>query len=159
MPTYVRDGDVWKAVSTSGSSSNVPAGTIIYFAATSAPTGYIKANGASLSTATYASLFAAIEYTFGGSGSSFTLPDLRGQFIRSWADNGTTYDAGRAFGLTQSSMVGPHNHVFQYGPSSWTVTGGPSTVNANRDGTGTTSNNTGTETRPRNIALLACIKY
>jgi microcystin-dependent protein len=45
----------------------------------SAPTGYLLCNGASVSTTTYADLFAVIGYTFGGSGASFTLPDYRGR--------------------------------------------------------------------------------
>jgi phage-related tail fiber protein len=105
-------------------------------------------------------LFAAIGTTFGvGDGSTtFNVPDLRGEFIRGW-DDGRGVDTSRAFGSTQAEMIGPHNHTFSYAPSTWTVTGGPSTVNSNRDGTGTTANNSGTENRPRNIALLACIKF
>jgi microcystin-dependent protein len=44
-----------------------------------APTGYLFCNGASVSTTTYASLFAVIGYTYGGSGASFTLPDFSGR--------------------------------------------------------------------------------
>lgn len=68
--------------------SVVPAGTVIAFASSTAPTGYLKANGALISRTTYASLFAAIGTTFGaGDGSTtFALPDLRGYFPRGWAD-------------------------------------------------------------------------
>ena len=45
----------------------------------SAPTGYLLCDGSSVSTTTYAALFAVIGYTFGGSGASFTLPDYRGR--------------------------------------------------------------------------------
>jgi microcystin-dependent protein len=152
--------------------SGIPSGTIIYHSTSTAPTGYLKANGASLSTTTYATLFAVIGYTYGGSGASFTLPDLRGQFIRSWADNGTTYDTGRTFGSSQTDDFKNHQHEFgaddQVGPQgSYTNLGSFS-----YDATSTTSGGGGrlrtrddttnfgtTETRPRNIALLACIKY
>lgn len=165
-PTSPCDGDIWYDTSGGTTGDNSPAGTVIYHAASGAPTGYLKANGASLSTTTYATLFAAIGYTFGGSGASFSVPDLRGQFIRSWADDGTTYDAGRTFGLTQADDFKSHQHAgaipagsrwFQnyssYSPG-WPSEQTPGAFNDRL--TGATG---GTETRPRNIALLACIKY
>ena len=74
----------------------VPAGTIIIVAKNTAPTGYLKANGALISRTTYATLFAAIGATFGvGDGSTtFALPDLRGEFIRGW-DDGRGIDTSR----------------------------------------------------------------
>jgi len=156
----------------SGGYLSTPPGTIIYHSTSTAPTGYLKANGASLSTTTYATLFAVIGYTYGGSGASFSLPDLRGQFIRSWADNGTTYDAGRAFGGTQADDFKNHQHEFgaddQVGPQgSYTNLGSFSydAISNPSGGAGRlrtrddTTNFGTTETRPRNIALLACIKY
>ena len=156
----------------SGGYLSTPPGTIIYHSTSTAPTGYLKANGASLSTTTYATLFAVIGYTYGGSGASFSLPDLRGQFIRSWADNGTTYDSGRAFGGTQADDFKNHQHEFgaddQVGPqgsytnlgsfsydATSTTSGGAARLRTRDD----TTNFGTTETRPRNIALLACIKY
>ena len=64
-----------------------PTGAVIYSAGSSAPTGFLKANGASISTSTYADLFAVIGYTYGGSGGSFNVPDLRGEFVRGWDDS------------------------------------------------------------------------
>ena len=64
--------------------TNVAAGAVIFAARTTAPAGYLKANGAAVSRTVYAALFAAIGTTFGaGDGSTtFNLPDLRGQFMR-----------------------------------------------------------------------------
>lgn len=45
----------------------------------SEPTGWLYCDGGSHSTSTYADLFAAIGYTYGGSGSSFSVPDFRGR--------------------------------------------------------------------------------
>jgi len=156
----------------SGGYLRTPPGTIIYHSTSTAPTGYLKANGASLSTTTYATLFAVIGYTYGGSGASFSLPDLRGQFIRSWADNGTTYDTGRTFGSSQADDFKNHQHEFgaddQVGPQgSYTNLGSFSydAISNPSGGAGRlrtrddTTNFGTTETRPRNIALLACIKY
>ena len=54
-------------------------GEIKMWGTASAPTGYLLCDGSSVSTTTYAALFAVIGYTFGGSGASFTLPDYRGK--------------------------------------------------------------------------------
>lgn len=57
----------------------VPSGTILDFAGTSAPAGYLGCDGSNVSRTTYADLFAAIGTTWGaGDGSTtFTLPDFR----------------------------------------------------------------------------------
>jgi microcystin-dependent protein len=141
-----------------GATLTVPPGTLIFHCANSAPSGFLKANGASLNTTTYAALFAAIGYTFGGSGSSFTLPDMRGEFPRGW-DDGRGIDSGRAFGAAQAQAIQSHGHTVLK-----STTAGFS--NALCSGSGSNSGNTngvnsagGPETRPRNIALLACIKF
>lgn len=59
----------------------VPSGCLMPFAGTSEPSGWLFCFGQSLSTTTYSSLFSAIGYTYGGSGGSFSLPDLRGRVI------------------------------------------------------------------------------
>jgi hypothetical protein len=159
-PASPCDGDIWYDTS-GGSTSGNPVGTIIYHSISTAPTGYLKANGSSLSTTTYATLFAVIGYTYGGSGASFNLPDLRGQFIRSWADDGTTYDAGRTLGSTQADDFKSHLHTVSGYPQLVTSGGFP-IVGTGVFGpfiTANTSSSGGTETRPRNMALLACIKY
>jgi len=46
------------------------------------PDGWLSANGASLDTVTYSALFSVIGYTYGGSGSSFTLPTVTNFIIR-----------------------------------------------------------------------------
>lgn len=62
-------------------SDAVQTGTILLFVATTAPDGWLLCEGQSLSTTTYATLFAIIGYTFGGSGSSFTLPNAQDKYI------------------------------------------------------------------------------
>lgn len=68
----------------------LPPGLIFPFGGATAPDGYLLCAGQSLSTTTYASLFAAIAYTHGGSGASFSLPDLRGRTIAGKDDMGGT---------------------------------------------------------------------
>lgn len=156
----------------SGSSDT---GAVTFFARTSAPAGWLKANGAAISRTTYAALFSAIGTTFGaGNGSTtFNLPDLRGEFPRGWDDT-RGVDSGRAFGSAQSDALQGHWHGINVGA---TVVGnngggGSGTGNLRADGVGTAAKakaiesngvdgtpRTAAETRPRNIALLACIKF
>lgn len=145
----------------------VPAGTVIHVAMNAAPAGYLKANGATVSRTTYAALFAAIGTTFGvGDGSTtFGIPDLRGYFTRGWVDNGTV-DLGRAFGSTQTDAFQGHFHggvQKDNGASLAGGAGGIQTITGNTtaavtDGTNGTPR-TAAETRPSNVALLACIKF
>lgn len=141
---------------TSAPGLEVPSGTIAFFGASSAPTGYLKANGAAVSRTTYSSLFAAIGTTYGaGDGSTtFTLPDLRGYFPRGWNDNGSV-DSGRAFGSAQSADIGYHYHAFNTG-----VQGSGSSGNwvSNTPTVGAPLGFSG-DLRPVNVALLGCIKY
>jgi microcystin-dependent protein len=152
-----------------------PAGTIIWSARNTAPTGYLKANGAAISRTTYATLFSAIGTTFGaGDGSTtFNVPDLRGEFARGW-DDGRGIDTGRTFGSAQASanlahthgITDPgHVHSYDGGVLKGCLNDSPPDDYANSGGTtasavtGITINSSGdTEARPRNIALLACIK-
>lgn len=154
-----------------------PAGTVIWTARNNAPTGYLKANGAAVSRTTYATLFAAIGTIYGaGDGSTtFNLPDLRGEFIRGW-DDGRGVDGGRGFATSQGQSYQSHNHgindpghAHQWGTDDdlGAGSGGNPDANGGTDwkaftDTRTTGisiqNSGGTETRPRNLALLACIK-
>tara|TARA_R110000796_G_scaffold79178_7_gene176217 strand:- start:57 stop:848 length:792 start_codon:yes stop_codon:yes gene_type:complete len=138
----------------------VPSGTIINVAMNTAPTGYLKANGAAVSRTTYAVLFAAIGSTFGvGDGSTtFNVPDLRGEFVRGW-DDSRGIDAGRAFGSAQADEFKSHTHTQTFrqplNKAQYDVSGVDTLGTLTTSNTGSTG---GSETRPRNIALLACIK-
>lgn len=172
--TLIDDADAAEMVATLGiSSSLVPAGTIIFHAANSAPSGYLKANGALVSRTTYAGLFAAIGTVFGaGDGSTtFKLPDLRGEFVRGW-DDARGIDAARAFGSAQTDAFQGHWHQITAtesggsgGSGAWTGSGGAAggTILNDRVREPVTGSHgaprIAAETRPRNVALLACIKY
>lgn len=156
------------------------AGSVVFFARNTAPSGWLKANGAAVSRTTYATLFAAIGTTFGtGDGSTtFNLPDLRGEFVRGW-DDARGVDSGRAFGSSQSQAIESHSHTvndpghshttnartqFSSGSTSDQLATNSSiqypVATINSATTGITVNAAGgAETRPRNIALLACIKF
>jgi microcystin-dependent protein len=130
------------------------------FAMNSAPVGWLAANGSAVSRTTYDDLFAAISTTYGaGNGSTtFNLPDLRGYFVRGSGTN-TDGTASGTFGAKQADMFEAHTHTT---PGTMVGNGALSiAVYSNglrtdcSSGTGSTG---GTETRPKNIAMLYCIK-
>ena len=69
----------------------LPAGTIMAYGGTSTPEGWLICDGISYPQSTYPDLFVAIGTAFGGDSSYFNVPDLRGRFLRGWA-NGSTND-------------------------------------------------------------------
>ncbi|QNR53876.1 putative tail fiber protein [Pseudomonas phage phiK7A1] len=90
-----------------------PSGTIIAYAGTVVPAGYLLANGALLNRTTYSALFAAIGTTYGaGDGSTtFAIPELRGEFLRG-LDNGRGVDTSRVLGSAQAAQMQSHAHTF-----------------------------------------------
>ena len=144
----------------------VPAGTVIPYGNTSAPTGYIKCNGAAVSRTAYADLFSAIGTNFGsGDGSTtFNVPDLRGEFVRGW-DDSRGIDSGRSFASFQNHQFQDHYHNHQDhtgGYNHQSHYSGPHVTTHQYDTTRSSTipqdGNHGAETRPRNVAMLFCIK-
>ena len=146
-------------------------GMVANFAMSTAPLGWLAADGTAVSRVTYASLFSAIGTTFGaGDGTTtFNLPNLGGQFTRNWV-SGQTTDSGRAFGSTQADAFQGHYHSISANPyMTFYPSGGgqssgggaafqaPVVQGPTTDGTNGTPR-TAAETRPSNVALLACIK-
>lgn len=72
----------------SETSPSVPTGTLLPFAGTVIPAGYLPCNGANVSRTDYANLFAAIGTKWGeGDGSTtFTLPNFNDRFIEGTTD-------------------------------------------------------------------------
>jgi phage-related tail fiber protein len=154
----------------------VPVGAVMTFARNTAPTGWLICDGASLSRTVsnnaYQPLHTAIGYAFGGSGDSFNLPDLRGEFIRGWA-NGRNVggQSTRVFGSAEGDAIrnltggiaatvqwynafGVFRHVFSR-PS--VGSGGLAMSDVDMDASRQVP--TAADNRPRNIALLYCIKW
>ena len=148
-------------------------GAVVMFARNTPPTGWLKADGAAVSRTTYADLFAAIGTVFGaGNGTTtFNVPELRGEFLRSWSD-GRSVDTNRDFGSSQGDAI--RNITGAFGVSAQTKdlsgafeTGVSTTrLGGTNDFTTTRVNfdasnvvPTAAENRVRNVALLACIKY
>ncbi len=153
----------------------MPAGAVTYFASATCPAGWIEANGAVVSRATYAGLFAALGTAYGaGDGSTtFGLPDYRGEFLRSW-DAGRGLDSGRAVGSVQTAdqrtfiaqNSGPYaSPSYTHSMSSYVPKDGNWSGDNLFGGYWSTpcggikfAWDNSSEIRPRNVALLVCLK-
>lgn len=101
------------------STGGCPAGVILPFAGSAAPSGWLFAYGQAVSRTTYATLFAALSTTYGtGDGTTtFNLPDLRGRVPACKDDMGgtaasrmTTAGSG-VNGLTLGAVGGAEVHT------------------------------------------------
>jgi len=158
-----------------GPQGGVPAGTIIFYAGVNAPAGYLFADGSFVEVADYQELFAAIGYAYGSDGiGRFRLPDLRDLFVRGSTDTTTV-------GVVQQDQIKEHTHTVsisltstpelaQFGGSKSIFNAAPGQFPVLRDVTFNIAPNLtvgqasaeivgGNETRPKNISMMACIKY
>lgn len=148
-------------MSSSETKQRSPAGVVCSFAMNSAPNGWLKCNGAAVSRVVYSELFAAIgtQWGSGDSFNTFNVPDLRGEFIRGF-DDGKGIDQGRVFASFQADAIKSHRHELK---SDTAGAGGGSSpdgyLNQGNTSLGFTEYMGGSETRPRNKAMLYCIKY
>ena len=105
---HVKDGDI-RISTTTGSrgiifqdgtvqTTAIPVGSVISYAGSTAPNGWLLCDGSAMSRTTYAALFSAIGTTYGtGDGSTtFNLPDIRGR---------TAVGAGQGSGLTNRALA------------------------------------------------------
>ena len=143
--------------------------------------GWAMHNGIMVDSGTWAA--GAIAVKDNNDGTTFTIFDVRGEFPRYW-DDGRGADIGRQAGTGQAQQTQAHKHIYDMGEmytgASRGLFGGSTNKgfrgsNGNIDfdnyleftNDGTTysgvSPNTagviGTETRPRNTALLASVKF
>ena len=108
-------------------------GSIVGFASTVAPEGYLVCDGSTYSQSEYPELYAMIGNQFGGPAGSFNVPDLRGQFLRGadmssqfpgmfqqdstampnsrFRASGTALSAGRHKHIGGTSSSGQHSHT------------------------------------------------
>ena len=162
----------------------VPAGAVCSFAGTSAPDGWLVCDGAAVSRTTHAALFAQIGTAFGaGDGeATFNLPDLRNEFVRgssatravgSWEDWATgapktkSVAAGRLLkdGTTDAGLSAYPDTALGFArttsatdPLPHSSVGGSILDLSDNEHDLVFVANGDAETRPRNVALLYCIK-
>lgn len=164
--------------------SALPVGSIVAFPVDSPPPGFLELDNSVKSSATYPDLSAYLggKFNKGDEGvGNFRLPEARGEFLRGW-DHGRGVDAGRELGSAQVDAMQGHYHspvrtagpggVTQVNTISTTLTPNmnPGNINAPLVGThvGAPTRDlftpefgvprTAAETRPRNVAVMWCIK-
>ncbi len=114
-------------------------GEIKIIAMATAPTGWLICNGQSLSKTTYAELFAAIGYTYGGSGNEFMLPDLCGRVVAGLGTTANFDTIGKKVGEETHKLsineMPSHGHIISVNKSensSFSGSGTGITVNSGR---------------------------
>jgi microcystin-dependent protein len=141
----------------------VPIGAVFHFAASTTPIGYLKCNGDTVTdgvgtvqsvTANFSALYAVLSSTYGSPGK---LPDLRGEFVRGW-DDGRGIDSARVFGTAQNASRINTISASSYIADNTENAAVSSETRFSFSGAFSATKSLG-EVRPRNIALLACIKY
>lgn len=166
----VKNNNNWEAVDfilqnfseimTNISSYTSPVGSIIAHASNIAPSGWVECDGRALSRVVYHTLFDVIGTRFGsGDGvNTFNVPDLRGEFIRGWS-NARSVDSSRVFGSWQADEFKSHTHQMKVQAARG---GFPNARDGGDQSNPTSGAHTyptgGSETRPRNIALMYCIR-
>jgi microcystin-dependent protein len=168
-------------------SVSFPTGGIMMFAVSGVPTGWLECNGSVLAINKYTNLYNIIGQNYKtlnnfNTLSGFQIPDLRGEFVRGW-DHGKGVDAGRQIGSSQKA-TGVRFLIDQYvgnasyplgtfainmGEIDGLISGYPTkTYTVGSDTTFYQAQNTIAKTgssdnsmatvRPRNVALVYCIK-
>lgn len=124
--------------------ASAPAGSMLPFAGSAAPVGWLLCYGQAISRSTYSALFTAIGTTYGaGDGSTtFNLPDLRGRVVAGKDDMGGTA-ANRltspVAGSTLGATGGAQSHTLtttempshSHSKTAWNGSAGGSTVFSN----------------------------
>lgn len=141
-------------------------GMISYFPTAVPPINWLFCDGRAVPQAMYPKLYEAITTTYGVSvdATQFTLPDLRGMFLRGIDPSGTK-DAIRTLSTVQSATailpdIGEYKipATTQWVPNA-TNTHNIATGIINYDKPVTISGQQYLPTRPQNIAMYAYIKY
>lgn len=160
--------------------SALPIGSMVPFPKGTVPPGFLEVDGSVRSIATYPDLAAYLGTTFNiGSEPAgfFRLPESRGEFLRGW-DHGRGVDAGRDLGSTQLDQMQRITGKLDFMNSSTAFTnstgvfkktgtsvqshggggGGAFPGDLEFDSAGSVGARAGGETRPRNLAVMWCIK-
>lgn len=143
--------------------SALPVGASVWFPVNKVPPGFLEIDGSVKSIAAYPDLavFLGTDFNKGDEGAgNFRLPESRAEFLRGW-DHGRGIDAGRAIGSWQAddnkAHVHNNNSVSGSAGRQDTLSGGTG-IFVGGATSGNTSSSGGAEARPRNLAVMWCIK-
>jgi len=156
-----------------------PIGSIIAIMGVTAPANYLACNGQIVNVADYPELANYFEqqfgtkYKFGGSGTTFGIPDLRGEFLRGTGTNGHSgngngADVGVHQNATQIPDVSLYETIFAIGYDGNNPNPAPNNKDSAVARTGyakvtatktsdSTANRSMFTTRPTNTSILWCI--
>lgn len=153
--------------------AQVPTGQVGIYFANVAPSGWLILDGSLISRTTYAALWTYAQasgnivadgswsvtttpgsFSTGDGSTTFRIPDPRGLFPRAW-DDGAGVDSGRAIGTYQADEFAAHTHNYANVTAPGSAVGSGSSFNLVSAATSSTG---GGETRPKNFAILFCIK-
>ncbi|MFJ2389886.1 phage tail-collar fiber domain-containing protein [Pseudomonas koreensis] len=144
--------------------SALPVGSIVAFPVDAPPPGFLELDNSVKSSATYPDLSAYLggKFNKGDEGvGNFRLPEARGEFLRGW-DHGRGVDAGRGLGSWQADDNKSHIHGTTYDVIADIFMAGDVRRNYLQQYNNTddvvTKASGGVEARPRNIAVMWCIK-
>ena len=148
--------------------SALPVGSIVAFPVDAPPPGFLELDNSVKSSATYPDLSAYLggKFNKGDEGvGNFRLPEARGEFLRGW-DHGRGVDSGRGLGSWQADDNKSHAHTVTRMQAFANASGSnPSAVVVDNGNTAVMTNfaagfnsSGGAEARPRNIAVMWCIK-
>ena len=155
----------------------VPPGTVVAYAGTIAPAGWLLCDGRAVTRTEYSALFVAIGTAHGNGdgGTTFNLPDYRGRFLR-----GVDGTAGRDPNSSSRTVMNPggntgdlvgsvqldqfrsHQHTYERYQGNLlgvAIIGGATLLWQNQDPTILTAGAGGSETRPVNAYVNWIIKY
>lgn len=119
--------------------STVPVGTIVAFAGSTIPAGWLLCDGNTISRTTNSALFSAIGVNWGGGDGSttFHLPDLRGRFLRGRSGtSGNDPDSLSRTALYPGAGVSDKNKVGSYQDDAFQGHGHSWTTRIAADGSG-----------------------
>ncbi len=162
----------------------IPTGSVTAFSGTvdklarMTQMGWLKCDGSSVSRHTYPELYSVIGTIYGGGGDNFSLPDMRGYFLRG-VDDGSRRDpdaasrcrqggsgiVGGSVGSWQGDQFGRHHHNWDHFFHDISWSGGDIAVHQppdsqnlqnNRD-QATNQDGGGAETRPKNVYVYFLI--
>ena len=142
-----------------------PSGSIQMFAGSTAPIGWLLANGASLLRADYPALFSVIGTTYGSvDATHFTLPDLRGRVAVGKSTDTEFDNLGETGGekthvLTEAELAS-HSHTIQvYQSSSGAYTNVPQKTGEASNSGSYTSSSVGSNTAHNNLQPYITLNY
>ncbi len=94
-----------------------PVGSIMIWAGSSAPTGWLLCDGTAYSTTTYAALYAIVGTTYGSGSGIFLVPNLKGKIPVGLNSADASFDARGEIGGEKTHAIATaelpsHNHTF-----------------------------------------------